>query len=66
MKKLSNLEYVEMYCELVSIHCNDLMKKHGENEDVNDMEKISLAVSLLNSAVRSLRDFTVSARSTIK
>ena len=54
-KELSQLEYVEHYCELVSIHCNELMEG-DPNEDTTDIQKLALAVSFLNSAVRSLRN----------
>lgn len=53
-KLLTQLEYVDVYCDLVSIHCNDLMKEG--NEDVEPIEKLALALSLLNSAVRSLKN----------
>lgn len=54
-EKLTQLEYVEHYCELVSTHCNELMDGDPD-EDVTDLQKLALAVSFLNSAVRSLRN----------
>jgi len=59
MKKLTQLEYMEHYCSLVSIHCNDLMNKHRSDEACGEIETLALAVSLLNSAVRSLRNIIV-------
>ena len=54
-EKLTQLGYVKMYCDLVSGHCNELMMSKDSNEDITPIEKLALAVSLLNSSVRSLR-----------